>query len=112
MGDYEKGSTNFDPPWAEQEEPVAIPIPVVIPIIDEFDLHTISDRDFRDVAIAYLEEAHQLGYRRVRLIHGRGTGTRRAIIRQMLSQHPLVGEFFDATPDSGGWGATVVLLKP
>lgn len=85
--------------------------PFELPITDEFDLHPVPDRDFRDVAAAYLEEAYLRGFRRVRLIHGRGTGTRRAVIRQMLAQHALVASYADAPPDSGHWGATIVILQ-
>jgi dsDNA-specific endonuclease/ATPase MutS2 len=47
----------------------------------------------------------------VRLIHGRGTGTQRAVVQRLLRDHPLVASFGDAPPDRGGWGATLVLLK-
>jgi DNA mismatch repair protein MutS2 len=47
----------------------------------------------------------------VRLIHGKGTGTQRAIVRSVLQAHPAVARFFDGPPERGGWGATVVVLK-
>lgn len=84
--------------------------PIELPITDVFDLHAVGDRDFRAVAEAYLEEAYARGYREVRVIHGRGTGTRRAVIRRLLAGHPLVLGYRDAPPESGGWGATLVYL--
>ncbi len=59
----------------------------------------------------YLEEAAEKGLRQVRIIHGRGTGTQRRMVRQALSRHPRVESFGDAPPEAGGWGATLVLLR-
>lgn len=86
------------------------PPPVVVPIEDSIDLHAFAPRDVRDVVDSYLEEAVRLGFREVRLIHGRGKGVQRAAVRSLLSRHPLVLEFWDAPPRRGGWGATVAAL--
>jgi DNA-nicking Smr family endonuclease len=85
--------------------------PVVVPIEDALDLHSFAPREIRALVDGYLEECVRRGFREVRLIHGRGTGTQRAAIRSLLSTHPLVLEFGDAPPDRGGWGATVVVLR-
>ena len=85
--------------------------PVVVPIEDSLDLHAFAPQDIPAVVHAYLEECARRGFREVRLIHGRGTGTQRAIIRSLLSTYPLVLDFGDAPPDRGGWGATVVHLR-
>jgi DNA-nicking Smr family endonuclease len=85
--------------------------PVVVPIEDSLDLHAFAPQDIPAVVTGYLEECAQRGFREVRLIHGRGTGTQRAIIRSLLSTHPLVLDLGDAPPDRGGWGATVVHLR-
>jgi dsDNA-specific endonuclease/ATPase MutS2 len=88
----------------EDEEPLRIPI------TDVFDLHTIPPRDVRAVVEEYLIEAHRLGYRALRIIHGRGIGTQRGIVRSVLSRTPFVAEFRDAPAEAGGWGATIVTL--
>ena len=85
--------------------------PVVVPIEDALDLHAFAPRDIPAVVGEYLEACARRGFREVRLIHGRGTGTQRAIIRSLLSTHPLALDFGDAPPDRGGWGATVVRLR-
>jgi len=59
----------------------------------------------------YLRQAVARGFREVRLIHGKGTGTQRAIVRSVLAAHPAVARFFDGPPERGGWGATVVVLR-
>jgi len=86
------------------------PEPVRIPIEDALDLHAFSPTDVGSVVDEYLREAHRAGFREVRLVHGRGTGTQRAIVRALLARHPLVRDFADAPPERGGWGATVVRL--
>jgi dsDNA-specific endonuclease/ATPase MutS2 len=86
--------------------------PIVVPIEDAIDLHGFRPRDIVGVVESYLEAAYEKGYREVRLIHGRGKGVQRASVQQFLASHPLVEEFFDAPPGRGGWGATVVRLRP
>ena len=85
--------------------------PVILPIEDSLDLHAFAPRDIPSVVDEYLRAARQRGLGEVRLIHGRGTGAQRAVVQSLLATHPLVARFFDAPPERGGWGATVVVLK-
>lgn len=82
-----------------------------IPIEDHIDLHAFSPREITLLLEDYLEEASRAGFRQVRIIHGRGTGTQRQRVRSVLSRHPLVETYGDAPPEAGGWGATVVVLR-
>ncbi len=86
--------------------------PFAHPVEDSIDLHPFPPRDVPDVVDAYLEAAFENGFREVRLIHGRGIGVQRDRVQKLLGRHPLVSGFHDAPPDRGGWGATVVYLKP
>ena len=86
--------------------------PVVIPIEDSLDLHPFRPSETAAVLVSYLEEASAKGFREVRVIHGRGIGVQRGIVRKTLARSPLVASFQDAPPERGGWGATVVLLTP
>jgi dsDNA-specific endonuclease/ATPase MutS2 len=81
-----------------------------VPIGDSLDLHSFAPADIPSVVADYLEAAHAAGFREVRLIHGRGIGFQRERVRSVLGEHPVVGSFHDATPDRGGWGATIVYL--
>jgi DNA-nicking Smr family endonuclease len=83
----------------------------IIPIEDEFDLHSFRPRDIRSVVDEYLGQAAIAGFRQVRLIHGKGIGVRRAEVRMLLARRADVEAFFDAPPERGGMGATVVILK-
>jgi DNA-nicking Smr family endonuclease len=87
------------------------PEPVSLPIEDSLDLHAFAPKDVRPVVEEYLREAAARGFREVRLIHGRGIGFQRKSIQGLLAGHPLVERFFDAPPERGGWGATVVVLR-
>jgi dsDNA-specific endonuclease/ATPase MutS2 len=88
------------------------PKPRRIPIEDHIDLHTFAPKEIASVVEDYLEEAVRAGFRQVRIIHGRGTGTQRQIVRSVLSRHPLVESYTEAAPEAGGWGATVAVLRP
>jgi dsDNA-specific endonuclease/ATPase MutS2 len=90
----------------------AYPEEVVLPVEDHIDLHPFRPRDVRSVVEAYLEQAIEAGFHEVRLIHGRGIGVQREIVRSLLERHPNVVGFGDAPPGRGGWGATVVRLAP
>jgi dsDNA-specific endonuclease/ATPase MutS2 len=85
--------------------------PVRIPITDVFDLHTIPARDVKAVVEEYLDEAHRLGLRALRIIHGRGIGAQREMVRSVLARTPFVESYGDAPAEAGGWGATVVTLR-
>ena len=84
--------------------------PIRIPITDVLDLHTVPPRDVRAVVEEYLLEARRLGLRALRIIHGRGIGVQRGIVRSILSQTPYVVEYRDAPLEAGGWGATIVTM--
>jgi len=85
--------------------------PVRVPIDDSLDLHSFRPRDVPSVVGEYLEAAYALGFREVRLIHGRGIGVQRMIVQSLLRDHPLVADFADAPEDRGGKGATIVTLR-
>lgn len=89
----------------EDEEPVAIPIE------DAIDLHPFAPSETASVVAEYLAAAHARGLKEVRIVHGRGIGVQREIVRKALERSPLVATFRDADPAGGGWGATVALLK-
>lgn len=86
--------------------------PVEIEITDVIDLHTIQPRDVQAVVIEYLHQAHQAGFSSVRIIHGKGIGVQREIVRTVLAKSPFVAGWTDAPPQAGGLGATIVRLVP
>jgi dsDNA-specific endonuclease/ATPase MutS2 len=92
---------DFDNPFPE---------PVEIEITDIFDLHTIPPRDVKRVVEEYLLLAHEKGYTSVRIIHGKGIGVQRDMVRTILARTPFVSHWTDAPHEAGGLGATIVRL--
>jgi len=84
--------------------------PLRVPIEDVLDLHSVSSKDVKGVVEEYLIEAHQAGFHALRIIHGRGIGVQREMVRTILGKTPFVESFGDAPAEAGGWGATVVTL--
>jgi dsDNA-specific endonuclease/ATPase MutS2 len=82
--------------------------PVVLPITDVLDLHSFPPREVADVVRSYLDEAFEMGFLQVRIIHGRGVGVQRRTVRTVLERDPRVAVFEDASATAGGWGATSV----
>jgi dsDNA-specific endonuclease/ATPase MutS2 len=87
------------------------PEPIAVPITDIIDLHTIHPRDVKRVVEEYLNEAHKSGFRVVRIIHGKGVGVQREVVRSILGRTGFVYDWTDAPPEAGGLGATIVRLK-
>ena len=95
-----------DPPCAADGEPVEMAIDGVL------DLHTFSPKDVKDLVPEYIGECLRLGIMEIRIIHGKGTGTLKAIVHRLLEKNPHVASFKDAGIGAGGWGATIVHLVP
>ena len=86
------------------------PDPVEIEITDVFDLHTIPPREVKSVVEEYLRLTHEKGFKVVRIIHGKGIGVQREMVRSILARTPFVIDWTDAPPEAGGLGATIVRL--
>ncbi len=92
------GTVDIENPFAE---------PVDMEITDSLDLHAFRPKDVNAVVHAYLDEAHKHGFQFVRIIHGKGVGVQREIVREILSETSFVKNFKSGDEFSGGWGATV-----
>ena len=78
-----------------------------VPIEDSIDLHPFQPKEVAIVVEEYLHQAVAKGFPEVRIIHGRGIGVQREIVRSILTKHPGVVSFHDS-PDRG---STTVFLK-
>jgi dsDNA-specific endonuclease/ATPase MutS2 len=83
-----------------------------LPIDGTLDLHTFRPEEVKDVVQDYLAECRELGILQVRIIHGKGIGTLREIVHVTLKRMLEVESFRLAGEDAGGWGSTIVQLKP
>jgi dsDNA-specific endonuclease/ATPase MutS2 len=88
------------------------PDSVELPIDGTLDLHTFLPGEVKDLLPHYLSECREKGLLQVRVIHGKGTGALRETVHAVLRKLQEVESFRLAGEDAGGWGATIVVLKP
>lgn len=74
---------------------------------DELDVRGLGSEEARQRVRAFVDDAALAGLRSVRVVHGRGTGALRSVVRGELVGHPLVA---GSEPDSND-GATIVNLS-
>ena len=84
--------------------------PVRLPIESVLDLHSFLPQEVESVVEEYLAEAHRAGFDEIRIIHGRGIGVQREIVRAVLARTSFVVSFRDPPAEAGGWGATTAVL--
>jgi DNA-nicking Smr family endonuclease len=83
----------------------------------ELDLHGMISVEARQAVAAFLAECCKRGKRCVRIIHGKGLGSKnkepvlRTKVKHWLMQKDEVLAFCQARTMDGGSGAVVVLLK-
>lgn len=90
----------------DDQEPVELPVDGIL------DLHSFQPGEVKELIPDYLSLCREKGILRVRVIHGKGTGALRTTVHAILSKLPGVASFKQAMEDEGGWGATIVTLKP
>jgi dsDNA-specific endonuclease/ATPase MutS2 len=96
---------------SEENSESPFPEPFELEITDSLDLHAFQPRDVKAVVIAYLAEARKKNFRFVRIIHGKGIGVQREIVRQVLAETDFVKSFKNADGLLGNRGATVAEFK-
>jgi len=89
-----------------------MPEAVKFPIDGTLDLHTFQPKDVKELVQDYLAECRGKEILQVRIIHGKGTGALRETVHALLARMPEVDSFKLADEQGGGWGATIVMLKP
>ena len=102
------GAPEVEPPLGADEDP--FDEPVVMEIRDVIDLHAIPPKQVKAVVEEYLTEARARRFPYVRIIHGKGIGAQRAMVRKILDRAPFVIRHYDAPPEAGGLGATIAEL--
>jgi len=80
------------------------------PVTDEVHLRQLTVDEALLKLDKYLNDAFMAGFYQVRVIHGKGTGTLRQVVRKELTRHPLVKSYRPGEYGEGGAGVTVVTL--
>ncbi len=86
--------------------------PVEYPINGELDLHLFQPREAKPLVEDYLQACLEKGILEVRVVHGKGKGVLARTVHHTLERLEIVESFELATAPQGGWGATIVRLKP
>jgi DNA mismatch repair protein MutS2 len=77
----------------------------------ELDLRGQRAEDALEALDRYLDQAYLAGLPFVRIIHGKGTGRLREVVRQELAGNPSVRSFESGGEKEGGEGVTVARLS-
>ncbi len=99
-------SPELHSPIANRQSPIALaPSPGM-----ELDLRGMMSEDALDKLEAYLDKAYLAGMPFVRIIHGKGSGKLRQVVREALRGHPHVKSFEEGGEKEGGEGVTVAKM--
>lgn len=85
---------------------------VELPIDGVLDLHAFRPGEVAALVVDYLDQCRRRDILGVRLIHGKGSGALRRTVHAVLARSPGVASFRIADEFAGGWGATLVDLRP
>jgi DNA mismatch repair protein MutS2 len=77
----------------------------------EIDLRGQRADDAADSLGGYLERAYLAKLPWIRIIHGKGTGKLRTVVRGVLENHPHVSSFEIGKREEGGDGVTIARLR-
>ena len=89
-----------------------LPESVDLPIDGCLDLHSFAPRDLKTLLPDYLALCRARGLLTVRIVHGKGRGTLQRSVHALLGRLPEVVSYVLAPAEAGGWGATLVQLRP
>lgn len=101
-----RGAVSDDDDFTGEPEPIELPIDGVL------DLHTFRPEEVAELVDDYLDECRRRGILEIRIIHGKGRGTLRRTVHAVLARRSDLREYRLAPPERGGWGATLVTLRP
>jgi len=82
------------------------------PVTDEVRLRHLTVDEALLKLDKYLHDAFMAGLYQVKIIHGKGTGTLRQVVREQLATHPLVKSYRPGKYGEGEGGVTIVELAP
>ncbi len=99
-------------PWSGILASAGSDAPLALPIDGELDLHNFPPREVGGLIEAYIAESLVRGVLDLRIVHGKGIGELRRTVHAILARHPAVVGYRLGGHGEGGWGATIVTLRP
>lgn len=106
----DKGDAASERPDYRAQSQRAVSVPAAPDVSMTFDMRGWRAHEVSDKLDRYLNDAYLAGLHQVRLVHGKGTGALRQVVRDVLQGHPLVAAFASAGGRDGGDGVTVATL--
>jgi len=106
-GDARSGAT---PVQEKQEAESTVSLPSGESPGIELDLRGLTSEEGLHRLDLYLDDAYLAGLPWVRVIHGRGSGVLRRVVRDAVRDHSLVTSYHPGAENEGGDGVTIVRL--
>jgi len=85
--------------------------PEYVHVEDILDLHGFFPEQIPEMVEEFIKNAKRLNLKKLRIIHGKGRSRLKYEVLGVLRTHHHVAAFYDAPPELGHWGATIVELK-
>jgi hypothetical protein len=104
--------THLKPEAPDRADAEPDPAVAALPVDGTLDLHTFAPGEVRELLSEYLAACQERGQLELRIVHGKGAGVLRRTVQSILSKDTRVESFRTASEDAGGWGATLVTLRP
>ena len=86
-------------------------MPKAIHVTDTLDLHGFFPEQIPEMVEEFLKNGKRLHLKQLRIVHGKGRSRLKFEVHGVLRTHHDVASFYDAPPQLGHWGATIVELK-
>jgi len=77
----------------------------------ELNIIGVRGEEALDKLQKYIDDAWTLGFKQVKIVHGKGYGILRKLVREYLKKSRLVESVRDDHISSGGDGVTIVMLR-
>lgn len=100
-----------EPLGRKKPHPIPEGIPEHIIVKDTLDLHGFFPEQIPEMIEDFIRNALDLGFKEVKIIHGKGRSRLKYEVHKVLKNHPAVTDFHDAPIHSGGWGATHIRIN-
>jgi DNA-nicking Smr family endonuclease len=94
------------------EDRIENPFPGPVVVTDVLDLHGFFPEQVPEVLGEFIRNAARMRLKTLRIIHGKGRSRLKYETLRFLGDCKDVARAYDAPPESGGWGATVVEMRP